>query len=236
MKKRTLLIVSLLYGILSTGCYVVPISNSFESAKTLDEKQIEVMGNYSQGHLFLDNNDNELNHFLGNHNVGFRLGYGITDRFDIKFRYDRMFPAQASDKEIIHGVNYLELSPRYSIIRNQLSVGVKYSLYRPHSKDDTDEEGILNYIGPVLYYTYPLGERFELTLNPRIDYWIESKKDNDEHLFYAHLNFGLGYSTDFSKWVLRPELGFFKKLNHFKERNFAFSGGIALIILIDALK
>jgi hypothetical protein len=201
---------------------LAPVNTSFDSAKTLNKGQVEFSGNYSPYYLNAeDDNGNKVTEKV-NDNFGFRFGYGIIDRLDLKFRYERMLPRLLEDKYVLDGVNYFALSPRYGIVKNRLAGGLDLGLYTYTMKQSNTSESYF-FISPKLAFTYPSGKKFDLTLSTKIDIF-----PSDQETIWG-LNLGCGISSDLEKWALRPEIGFLKDLSNFSYYTW-FNGGIALVL------
>jgi len=231
--KKLLFISALVSCILITGCVsMAPVSNSFESAKTLDKGQIDAMGNYSIAFVSGKDESGVKQTNQTNNNFGFRIGYGITDKFDLKLRYERLLPVTQDDKNTLNGVNYFGLTPRYAIVKDKLTAGVGLGLYSFKVKETEDTDAFSDSyfaISPNLAFTFPSEKNFDVTIGTKIDFFTEDGGS------IWHLNLGLGISSDASKWSLRPELGLIKDLENFSEYSW-FTGGIAFILKINSAK
>jgi hypothetical protein len=231
--KKLLFIPALVSCILIAGCVsMAPVSNSFESAKTLDKGQIDVMGNYS--FAFISGKDEtgarQTDHT--NNNIGFRVGYGIIDRFDLKLRYERLMPVMAEDKNVLNGVNFFGLTPRYALVKNKLTAGLGLGLYTYRIKETqtTDAQSSSNFaLSPGLAFTFPSDKNFDVTIGTKIDIFTNGGSN------LWHLNLGFGISSNASKWSLRPELGLIKDLENFSDYSW-FSGGMAFILKFNSAK
>ncbi|MBK8969617.1 MAG: hypothetical protein IPM36_23740 [Lewinellaceae bacterium] len=166
---------------------VVPINSSFESARMLGKGNAEAMGHYSH---YLVNAEGESE--AVNNNFGLRLGYGISDRFDLKMRYIRLLPKE----EGASGVNYLDLAPKVAIVPGIFAGTMPIGLY--FAEDETQWV-----FSPKLLYTYPANNMFEATLAAKADIFPD-----DDGEVYLGFNLGFGMSQNLDRWAIRPELGF----------------------------
>ncbi len=218
---------------LITGCVsMAPVSNSFESAKTLDKGQIDVMGNYSVAFLNWEDETGDKQTDQTNNNFGFRIGYGIVDRFDLKLRYERLMPVMQEDKDMLDGANYFGLTPRYAIVKNKLTAGLGLGLYSYKIKETEETDAFSDSefaISPGLAFTIPSDKNFDVTLGTKIDFFTEGGGN------IWHLNLGFGISSDVTRWSLRPELGLIKDLDNFSDYSW-FTGGVAFILKINSAK
>ena len=172
--------------LLSLSACFPPINSTFESARTLGNNKMDLTGNYS---AYTAHNDGESEQV--SNNLGIRLGFGITERFDIKMRYERISLSGEGT-----GLNYLELSPKVSLIRNKIAAILPLGLY-------FDEEGHAFVLSPKFIYTYPANTKFDISFSTKADIFLE--KDVDDILLGFNIGFGL--STDLEKWAVRPEFG-----------------------------
>lgn len=216
-----------------TGCIsMAPVSNSFENAKTLNEGQIDLMGNYSIALINSENESGVKETNQTNNNLGFRIGYGITDRFDLKLRYERLMPVTQADKEMLNGINYLGLSSRYAIVMDKLTggLGLGFYSYKAIQTEENDTRGDSDFaISPNFAFTLASSRYFDLTLSTKMDLFTGGSGT------LWHINLGLGISSDTSIWSLRPEIGLIKDLDNFSEYSW-FTGGLALVYKIKLLK
>lgn len=206
---------------------MAPVNSSFESAKTLAKGQMELMANYSV--YFLKSEDSTGNKVTDevNNNFGFRLGYGISNRLDLKFRYERMLPVLREDKDQLSGINYFALSPRYGIVKNRFTGALDVGLYTYTLKANNARDQSF-FISPRFDFTYPSGKIFDLTLTTKIDIF-----PSDDKTLWG-LNLGCGISSDLEKWSFRPEIGLMKDLSDF---NYSwFTGGAAFVLKFNTLR
>lgn len=202
-----------------------PVNSSYESAKTLNKGQLELAGNYSSYSLRYEDENEQKEMSKVNKNYGFRIGYGISPRFDLKFRYERLVPLLQSDKEQLNGANYFALTPRYAILMNHIAGALDVGVYSYYLKEDNQSD-VMFFFTPRLAFTYPSGKHFDLTLNAKVDIMPTAS------LTFLGLNLGCGISSDLNKWALRPEIGF---INDFNGTTW-FNAGAAIIIKFDVLK
>jgi hypothetical protein len=203
---------------------MAPINSSFESAKTLGKGQIECLGTYSS--YYLNTEDEYQVRGKANNNFGFRLGYGISNRLDLKFKYERIIPVNQDDKELIKGVDYFALTPRFAIVKNMLSGAMDVYFYVPKGEGIS---GASFFISPRFAFTYPSGKNFDLTLSTKVD--IYPTAFNDETYLWG-LNLGCGVSSDLEKWSFRPEIGIISDISH----DTWYSWGVAFIVKFNTRK
>jgi hypothetical protein len=211
----------LLYGCVS----MAPVNSSFDSAKTLDKRQVEMMGHYSSYYLNSEDEVEGKKKLHVNNNWGFRLGYGISKRIDLKFRYERLFPVLQEDKDQLDGANYFALTPRYCIMKDHITGALDLGLYSYRLKEDNQAEQLF-FLSPRLMFTYPSGKYLDLTLSGKIDIF---PWDGD---VFGGLNLGCGISSNMDIWSFRPEIGL---INDFSGTTW-FNGGLALVLKFNIRK
>jgi hypothetical protein len=64
-----------------------PVNNQYEKAGTLKKGNLELSGNYTRYSASGGGGTESTNN-----NMGFRVGYGLSDKFDLKLRYERLSP------------------------------------------------------------------------------------------------------------------------------------------------
>jgi len=189
------------------SCAFAPVNNQYEKAASLKRGNIELSGsfsNYSGGGVGGFENTNR--------NFGGRFGYGVTDKFDLKFRYEKLMPTDGFkgtdvfDEEEIKSVNYFGVIPKFALVPQKLSLLVPISHYG--FKEDIngkETKAVLNSIAPQILYT-------TTSRNNTTDFSVGFKADclfTDDGGAGVLLGttLGAGFSSDLDKWAIRPELG-----------------------------
>lgn len=186
------------------SCAFAPVNNQYEKAATLQKGNMELSGSYSS---YSASGSEKTNR-----NFGGRFGYGVTDKFDLKFRYERLMPTDGLkgtdvfDEGQIKRVNDFAIIPKFSLVPQTLSLLVPISHYGfKEEVDGKESKGVLNSIAPQILYT---------TTNKknRTDFSVGFKADclfNDEGGAGVLLGttLGAGFSSDLDKWAIRPEVG-----------------------------
>ena len=182
----------MLLSALLTGCFA-PINSTFESAKMLDKGQIGLQCNYSKYYgEFFEGNSKNLNN-----NFGFGIGYGISNQFNMKFRYERISTKttiEIFDEEF--SINYIELSNKFQVKQDKMSLSIPLGIYLFGGEP-------LILLDPRFFFTLRGNEKFELNLIPKIHIFI-----GDGINFRPGINLGLGFSSNLNEWAIRPEIGF----------------------------
>lgn len=196
---RSNILYLLLFFIISS-C-VAPINTAFESAKLLNKGGVELQGSYSKYSLIDDVEES----VEANANYGVAIGYGVNDNYNIKLRYERLksgfedfgideFGNELSD---IFDYNYIEFTNKFSLWKNRIAFSIPVAAY-------LNTEHSFYQIDPRFFFTFGQGDYFEFTIIPKAHFIFT---ENETYVNPA-LSFGLGLSSDLSKWAIRPEIGF----------------------------
>lgn len=201
-KQTVLWFVALIF--LSSCGTVSPVINQYEKAGTLKKGNFELLGSFTGYSVAGDGGSASINN-----NFGFRAGYGISDKVDVKLRYERLKPSTHMDYENSNSVNYISLIPKFSLVQDQFALLVPVSHYFAKAEKDPQGEEIeeaysFSSITPHLIYTYTNAKHtFDFTPGVKAD--ILFAGDGGGLLFGATL--GAGFSNDLNKWAIRPEVG-----------------------------
>ena len=198
-------ILSSLSSVLLSSCAFAPVNNQYESAATLKKGNLDLAGSFTGYSV-----SGGLVSGSSNNNFGFRVGYGISDKFDLKFRYERLIPAKGFNSDFggdgeINSINYFSIVPKIALIPEKLSLLVPVSHYSYKELiNDEEVSANLNSITPQLIYTLN-------TSKNKVDFSFGLKGDcffgeGGASLFMG-TTAGAGFSTDLSKWAIRPEIG-----------------------------
>jgi hypothetical protein len=179
----------------TTSCIVAPVSTNYESARSLKKNNLEATGNFTS---YSASTDGESE--VSNRNYGVRVGYGITDNFDIKLGYERCIPVWEIEDESISGVNFFSFSPKYTFIENTFAVKLPLNIY---SFNDGDESEGYFAINPTIMGTLPINDNFEFGLSAGYQVFFE-----DDLSDFLSFGLGFGFSSDLDRWAIRPELGY----------------------------
>lgn len=191
----------LLALIFIAGCFS-PINSTYESARTLEKGQFEFQGSFSKyyGNNFQDTVENL------NDNLGFGVGYGISDKFDLKFRYeyfDTKTRVQFFDQEYnFESYNYLELGGKFQLQEDKMAllipIGVYYYEYEPGLT------GSLVNMEPRFIITLSGNNNFETNIIPKATILY----GGDGAAVIPGINLGFGISSNLDRWAIRPEFGY----------------------------
>ena len=192
----------LILALLIVGCVPLTFSN-IQSAKMIDKGKFEFTPPYSSS--------------INTKFYGFQTAYGLNEKYNFRSRLERIMMIDKFENDSSSIIDLSILNALANI--THLSFGLKYQLtknksafYFPISftKFDISNE-IRTQIEPTYLRTFFLGNN--LAFNPSIKALIPIQSNAKG--FMLALNLGLGISPNFTKWVIRPELGYL-----------LFSGGI----------
>jgi hypothetical protein len=193
---------ALLILLSSSSCGVLPINNQFEKAGTLKKGNMEMAGNitaYSAA-PYTESGKMSLKNTITN--IGARFGIGLTDKTDIKFRYEHMVH---SNVDGITRMNYFSVTPKFALNTNEFSLLVPFSVYS-YKNDYWDYEagGITTSIAPQILYSFTSPKnKSDLTIGMKGDLLF----GDGAGIFLFGSSIGAGFSSNLSKWAIRPEVG-----------------------------
>jgi hypothetical protein len=209
MKQKNLLLATSLFASLPFfSCVTVaPVNTSYEKAGTLGKGNVELSGNYTH-YIVSGGGESEAI----NNNYGFKVGYGLSNKFDLKLRYEKLLPVdQEPDSKF--KVNYVSVIPKVSLIDRKLSFLMPVSRY--NFKDEgPDGKKLKDHsysIAPQIIRTFTSKtNQADFSFSLKGDYIINSGEDT-ENDFLLGFNVGAGFSNNLDKWAIRPEVGYLFK-------------------------
>jgi opacity protein-like surface antigen len=122
-----------------------------------------------------------------NNGFGLGLGYGVTDRVNLKVRYERI--------SVEGSLNYFAFGPKIALKPNKVALLVPFGAY---FEDGESEWGM----HPAVLFTNSKNNKVETTLGLRADVFFEEDAD-----LLLGLNLGFGLSQDLNRWAIRPDIG-----------------------------
>lgn len=161
-----------------TQC-VVP----FESARMLPKGSTELKASYSYVSAREDGEGEKLNDGLG-----FGLGYGVSDRFNLKFRYERVSTEG--------NLNFIAFGPKFALKPNRIAAALPVWSYF------VEGESTWGISPTLLFNVLPPSKTFETNIGLRSDFFFEEDVDA-----LIGLNLGFGISQDLDRWAIRPDFG-----------------------------
>ena len=170
-----LMLVSL--ALVSSGC--VTVFSDMQSARLVGKGKFEATPGYSSVSSNFEDEKGKVQD-----EVGVQLAYGISEKIDIRFRY-----------EYVEGTSIIGFGPKISLLKDRIA------LYTPLGfavgEEDTWE------FQPTMLFTVPIVPS-KLDFNPSLKYIIPFCEECEN---LVAVNAGLAISNDISKWALRPEYG-----------------------------
>ena len=182
------------------GCFA-PVNSVYDNARLLDRKESRIGINYSRyyGSDFdLTDEDNEGLLNLNN-NYGFSIGYGLSENFNLSFRYEYLKiknEIEIFDMSFDNFLNYFELGCKINLIKERLALGLPVGLYNY-------EGGLTASIDPRIFFTVGRSDKFDFTVIPKVHVLI-----GDDVGLYPGLSLGMGLSSNLDRWAIRPEIGY----------------------------
>jgi hypothetical protein len=191
------------------------VNSSFESARTLKKGEVEFTGHYSSySYNSSGYDEEEASSGKLNDNLGFKVGFGISERVDVKLRYENIIPV---DQEGAN-VQYLSLSPKVNIVKGVFAGSL----------------GMGGYFADGESYLF-LGPRFHLSkalANNQIEPAFTAKADifPEDGTILVGINLGFALSSDLNKWALRPEFGWMTDIDATEVSYTTFGIGASIIL------
>jgi hypothetical protein len=199
MQPSTSCFLLLVFFLFMASCSFVPVTNHYEKAATLKKGGLEFSGNFTGNGITGGGEAENINN-----NYGFRAGVGVSDRMDLKVRYEKLSPSK-SMKEDFKGASYISVIPKFALVPNKLSLLVPVSHYSYKELWDGEEtKNTLNSIAPQVIYTLTNQKnKIDFTMGLKGDFLFGG--DGGGVIFGATA--GAGFSSDLDKWAIRPEVG-----------------------------
>src|SRR4051812_6419016 len=157
----------LILPFLSSCVSMLPVNSAYEKAGTLRKGNVEFSGHVTN---YAAKQYGRVDYI--ERQVGLRAGYGITDRFDLKLRYENMnFSTNYNGQ--LRGANYLSIVPKIALVPGELSLIIPFSNYYCTGKSDDGLEykSTIRSIAPQIIYTFTAKRnRFDLSVILKSDY------------------------------------------------------------------
>lgn len=202
MRKEYLPLASILMAtLLFTSCAsTLPVNSYYEKAGTLKKGGVEISGSatrYSVSHF----DRTEFNSQGG----GFRAGYGVSERFDLKLRYEKQKVSTNFDGRL-REYNMISLVPKYALLPGRISIMLPVSRFSNKNQSyDTRYSEKYTSVSPVLLFTLTDRKKLaDVTMGLKSDFLFGT----EESTWYGGGFIGAGFSTNLDKWSIRPEIGF----------------------------
>jgi hypothetical protein len=180
-----------LFGIafILAGC--APVFSELQSARTVGKNRLELTPAYSAAYATVEEMKGEK---MQSH-IGVRANYGLTSRFDVGLRYERIWLTEEAEAD--RGISIVGVSAKMALLENRVAVSLP--LGRALGEDSKDSWQL----HPTLLLTLPaVPDKVDITLAPK---YLLTFCEDCEDLFAV--NIGLALSNDLNKWAIRPEYG-----------------------------
>ena len=161
---------------------VAPFSE-MQSAGTLGSNNQELTGLYSGIYW----NDDSTRTTIQT-DVGFLAGFGLTQRLDLRFRWE-MIQIEGNNR----ADDIFSLGPKYGVIPHYLSVFLPVGFLVGNSNSGE--------FHPTLLATVPITPWFEVNSSLKYIIYLSTAEGP---VYAANLGLALG---NFKRWALRPEVG-----------------------------
>ncbi|MEQ9424939.1 MAG: hypothetical protein RJQ09_11005 [Cyclobacteriaceae bacterium] len=175
-----------LFVLLVTAQACAPVFSEMQSARMLDQGQMEATALYSNVGF---GEDGESDHVQNQ--LGARVSYGFSDQFNLRFGYENLFEDGGS-------IHVIGLGAKFPIIQDRIAAFVPIGTALGEDISTADNWQVQ----PTLLFTVPLGDNFEF--NPSTK-WVRPFDTDQEGL--VAFNFGAGVSSNINQWAIRPEIG-----------------------------
>ena len=226
MKTKFCLLILIL--ILAGGCFA-PVNLTYDGAKTLNKGQLEIQGMYSSYNVTNDTLRTELI----NRNYGGSIGYGITDKYTMKIRYEyidptitfqNVFGEISEDFLGMNSMSYFEITNKLMFIEDILTLSLPVGAYFYNSKALDVANGGMGWftLDPRLYISFFRKTNvFELSLVPKLHILVGTFGG----YVTPGISLGMGLSSNLDKWSIRPEIGYDSYLSFGVGASFIFNTG-----------
>lgn len=211
MKPRIFIVFLVNLGWFMNAC--APLFSDMQSARLVGENQWEITPGYTAIGL-----PEEKGEAGGSVNyLGLQGAYGFSDRVDLRFRFEH---ASFKEPQEIDGDNFIVLGfgPKISLVKDRVA------LFLPiHS----DLGPIFQFL-PTFLFSIPVNQN-KIEFNPSVKHIINFCSGCWQPL--VAFNMGAGFSSDLSKWAIRPEYGMLYNLEdegHYRHFSIGLSFNISV--------
>lgn len=188
------------------GC-LAPVNLTYESATMLDQGSMDVQANAAV-YYYPDYSWYTTSTALTNVNYGLKLGYGLTDWYTVKLRYEHLRTpdilgpfrelAPGANSEIFD-INYLELESKISLKSPGRAFGLPVAYYSTGAFYSANAFSI----DPRFYFTFQNAKKTaELSVIPKMHIFFGSTTS-----VMPGVSIGAGFSSNLQRWAFRPEIG-----------------------------
>lgn len=177
---------------------MLPVNSYFEKAGTLQKGATEISGHatgYSVSHF--ERTEKVASHY------GLRVGHGITDKLDMKFRYENQRYTSNFDNRL-KSVQYFSFIPKYAVEQGKFAIAIPISTYftKYEIEGTTYKETYASVTPWVIYTATARSNKADLSLGLKYDLIF----GGEGNTFFGGF-LGAGFSSNLDKWAIRPEVG-----------------------------
>lgn len=170
-----------------------PVFSEVQSARTVGKHNVEITPS-----LTVNSVNEDLGEFaLIPGNIGVQAAYGLSDRTDLRFRYESIgsFGIGAFGAGALGGGGHVSIGAKYSLIENYIAayLPLRYNYGRIYNGFE---------LAPTMLFTLPIKNIVDFTFSPK---YVMSISSPTSGLFAT--NFGLAISNDMTRWSVRTEYG-----------------------------
>jgi hypothetical protein len=193
----------ILMGLLSS-C-IAPVNLTYQSGRTLEKGAFDIQASHSR--YYYNNADKTSNGNNINNNFGIAMGYGITDSYNLRFRYEyaKMHSTYSNDFLDLHDLNsmsVIEVENKFKFKYANVSFGLPLSFYF-FNRSTAANIGVM-VLDPRFYLTmFSSTNIFELTVVPKAHIFV-----GQGFAVMPGFSVGMGISNNLKQWAIRPEIGF----------------------------
>lgn len=165
--------------------------SDMQGARLVGKKQFELTPGYSSVGMVTQDYKGGLANY-----AGLQAAYGLSDDVDLRLRYEYGWLKDSYQVDEIGDVqfNIISLGPKINIVRDRVALFLPMLLIA---------ESLVQF-QPTFLFTVPVAPR-QVEFNPSVKY-LFNVCDVCAGGMVA-FNFGMAFSTDTSRWAIRPEYG-----------------------------
>lgn len=168
-----------------------PVFNELQTAQMVGKGNVEIFPSFSSVSVTEDGETDNVQNQLG-----IQGGYGISDKVELRFRYEYVY--LTGENDFSDGLSVIGFGPKVSLIENRLAFSLPIG--RPFGNDDEDFDEMWE-IHPTIMCTLPISkDQFDLTMSSKYLIRLESDVDN-----LIAFNLGAAIGTNLNNWSIRPE-------------------------------
>lgn len=222
--------VLILFCVTLTGCFSF---SSYQTARMLEPEQASVTISYNQ-----NESRNEEDSGIRSNIIEGQIRLGMTDKIEAGIKYGRhssswRFQKEGEEEEVEIGdinFNFTSVDAKFSILPNHIAFSIPLGFFWTTNDEENDEmEEFLFQLQPGFIFSYQ-SQPFEIT--GAVKYLIFTEEDNEGFDSLLAFNLGLGFSNNFSRWIVGPEIGFLLNPKEVDEGYF-FQYGIGVSIRLS---